>query len=138
MVISLFAGIAFLSVERSKCPNGMTRCSTVLPPDPWTGSNRKGGRLQFGRVNGIKSEPWTTSSRYTWTDCVGICKFIAVMLAVRRPGVTEALQMLEREQAIRAERRNIVVLNRRKLEGTAGDSYGIPEAEYERLIGPLR
>ncbi len=60
------------------------------------------------------------------------------MLAVRRPGVTEALQMLEREQAIRAERRNIVVLNRRKLEGTAGDSYGIPEAEYERLIGPLR
>ena len=65
-------------------------------------------------------------------------EFIAVMLAVRRPGVTEALQMLEREQAIRAERRNIVVLDRRKLEETAGDSYGVPEAEYERLIGPLR
>jgi CRP-like cAMP-binding protein len=65
-------------------------------------------------------------------------EFIAVMLAVRRPGVTEALQMLEREEAIRAERRNIVVLDRRKLEETAGESYGIPEAEYERLIGPLR
>jgi CRP-like cAMP-binding protein len=65
-------------------------------------------------------------------------EFIAVMLGVRRPGVTEALQMLEREQAIRAERRNIVVLDRRKLEETAGDSYGVPEAEYERLIGPLR
>jgi hypothetical protein len=30
------------------------------------------------------------------------------------------------------------VLDRRKLEETAGESYGIPEAEYERLIGPLR
>jgi CRP-like cAMP-binding protein len=65
-------------------------------------------------------------------------EFIAVMLGVRRPGVTEALQMLETEQAIRAERRNIVVLDRRKLEETAGDGYGGPEAEYERLIGPLR
>jgi CRP-like cAMP-binding protein len=65
-------------------------------------------------------------------------EFIAVMLGVRRPGVTEALQILETEQAIRAERRNIVVLDRRKLEATAGDGYGVPEAEYERLIGPLR
>ncbi len=65
-------------------------------------------------------------------------EFIAVMLGVRRPGVTEALQMLEKEQAIRAEWRNIVVLDRRKLEERAGDGYGVPEAEYERLIGPLR
>lgn len=65
-------------------------------------------------------------------------EFIAVMLGVRRPGVTEALQMLETEQAIRAERRNIIVLYRRKLEEIAGDGYGGPEAEYERLIGPLR
>jgi CRP-like cAMP-binding protein len=65
-------------------------------------------------------------------------EFIAVMLGVRRPGVTEALQMLEMEQTIRAERRNIVVLDRRKLEEMAGDGYGVPEAEYERLIGPLR
>jgi CRP-like cAMP-binding protein len=64
-------------------------------------------------------------------------EFIAVMLGVRRPGVTEALQMLETEQAIRTERCNIVVLDRRKLEETAGDGYGGPEAEYERLIGPL-
>lgn len=65
-------------------------------------------------------------------------EFISVMLGVRRPGVTEALQMLETEQAIRAEWRNIVVLDRRKLEERAGDGYGVPEAEYERLIGPLR
>ncbi len=50
----------------------MTRCSRVLQTDPWTGSNRKDGRLQVGRVDEIKSEPGTTSSRYTWTDCIGI------------------------------------------------------------------
>lgn len=65
-------------------------------------------------------------------------EFIAVMLGVRRPGVTEALQMLEKEQAIRAEWRNIVVLDRRRLQERAGDGYGGPEAEYERLIGHLR
>lgn len=65
-------------------------------------------------------------------------EFIAVMLAVRRPGVTEALQELETAEIIRTERRNIVVLDRRKLEETAGDAYGVPEAEYERLIGPFR
>jgi CRP-like cAMP-binding protein len=65
-------------------------------------------------------------------------EFIAVMLGVRRPGVTESLQELETADIIRAERRNIVVLDRRKLEETAGDSYGVPEAEYERLIGPFR
>jgi hypothetical protein len=31
-----------------------------------------------------------------------------------------------------------VVLDRAGLEAAAGDSYGVPEAEYRRLIGPLR
>jgi CRP-like cAMP-binding protein len=64
-------------------------------------------------------------------------EFIAIMLAVRRAGVTEALNILERQGIIRAERGNIVVLKRKKLEQVAGDSYGVPEAEYRRLIGPL-
>jgi CRP-like cAMP-binding protein len=63
-------------------------------------------------------------------------EFIAIMLAVRRAGVTEALNILERQGIIRAKRGNIVVLKRKKLEQVAGDSYGIPEAEYRRLIGP--
>jgi hypothetical protein len=62
-------------------------------------------------------------------------EFVAVMLGVRRPGATEALHMLEAAQIIRAEGRNIVVLDRGKLEAVAGDSYGLPEAEYERLVG---
>ncbi len=64
-------------------------------------------------------------------------EFIALMLGVRRAGVTEALNILEGRGIIRAGRGNIVVLQRTKLEKAAGDSYGVPEAEYRRLIGPL-
>ena len=60
--------------------------------------------------------------------------FLAVMLGVRRPSVTDALHKLEGNLAIRAERALITVRDRRILEETAGDSYGIPEAEYRRLI----
>ena len=63
-------------------------------------------------------------------------EFIALMLGVRRASVTEALNILERRGIIRASRGNIVVLDRARLEETAGDSYGVPEAEYRRLIGP--
>ena len=43
-------------------------------------------------------------------------EFGAVMLGVRRPGGTEARHALEPAQIIRAEGRNIVVLDRGKLE----------------------
>ena len=56
------------------------------------------------------------------------------MLAVRRPGVTEAIHLLEGTGIIKARRAHITILDRERLEETAGDSYGVPEAEYERLI----
>jgi CRP-like cAMP-binding protein len=62
-------------------------------------------------------------------------EFIALMLGVRRAGVTEALNILEEREIVRTERGNIVILDRAQLEETAGDSYGVPEAEYRRLIG---
>jgi CRP-like cAMP-binding protein len=65
-------------------------------------------------------------------------EFIALMLGVRRPGVTEHLHMLEGIRAIRSRRGRITVLDREKLEEAAGASYGVPEAEYECLIGPFR
>lgn len=61
-------------------------------------------------------------------------EFLALMLAVRRAGVTEALQSLSRQQLIKTGRGEIVVLNRAGIERTAGDLYGVPEAEYRRLI----
>lgn len=61
-------------------------------------------------------------------------EFLAVMLGVRRAGVTTALHVLEGAQIIRATRGQIEVRNRALLEEAAGDSYGLPEAEYRRLF----
>jgi len=63
--------------------------------------------------------------------------FLSVMLGVRRSGVTDAIHRLEGVNIIRATRGNIRILDRERLEETAGESYGVPETEYKRLIGPL-
>jgi Mn-dependent DtxR family transcriptional regulator len=62
-------------------------------------------------------------------------EFLALMLGVRRPGVTEAVQNLKRDGLIDSRRNQIIVLNRKGIEQAAGDSYGMPEREYRRLIG---
>ncbi len=64
-------------------------------------------------------------------------EFLGIMLGVRRSGVTDAIHLLEGVNIIRATRGNIRVLDRGRLEETAGDSYGVPEAEYRRLVGPF-
>ena len=62
-------------------------------------------------------------------------EFLSLMLGVRRAGVTEALHALESEGLIRASRGEIIVRSRKGIERRAGGSYGIPEAEFRRLIG---
>jgi CRP-like cAMP-binding protein len=62
-------------------------------------------------------------------------EFLALMLGVRRPGVTEALQSLKRHKLIETGRNQIIMLNRNGIEKVAGHSYGVPEKEYRRLIG---
>ena len=62
-------------------------------------------------------------------------EFLALMLGVRRSGVTNEIHILEGVHAIKASRGNIRIRDRQKLEDMAGGSYGIPEIEYERLIG---
>nr|WP_286198657.1 Crp/Fnr family transcriptional regulator [Mesorhizobium sp. BR1-1-16] len=62
-------------------------------------------------------------------------EFISVMLGVRRPGVTVALQILEGRGLIRAVRSRIHILDREGLEESAKGFYGTPESEYRRLIG---
>ena len=62
---------------------------------------------------------------------------IAVMLAVRRASVTDALHVLEGENLIRATRGRVLVRNRSGLRRIAGDAYGFFEAEYSRLIAPF-
>jgi CRP-like cAMP-binding protein len=62
-------------------------------------------------------------------------EFLALMLGVRRPGVTEALQNLKRRKLIDTGRNRILVRNRKGLERVARGSYGVPEKEYRRLLG---
>ncbi len=62
-------------------------------------------------------------------------RFLSMMLGVRRPGVTDTLHILEGRRLIRAKRGEITILDRTRLERLAGASYGMPEAEYRRLIG---
>jgi CRP-like cAMP-binding protein len=62
---------------------------------------------------------------------------IGNMLGVRRASVTDALHILEGEGLISAKRKSICVRDRARLRACAGDSYGVPEAEYRRLIAPF-
>ena len=61
--------------------------------------------------------------------------FIAMMLGVRRAGVTDTLHILEGRGLIKARRGQITVVNRKGLEAASDASYGVPEAEYARLVG---
>lgn len=63
-------------------------------------------------------------------------QFLSLMLGVRRAGVTQALHILEGERLVKATRGLVVVLNRTRLIDIAGDCYGMPEQEYDRLVAP--
>ncbi|MBX5181188.1 helix-turn-helix domain-containing protein [Rhizobium sp. NZLR5] len=62
-------------------------------------------------------------------------QYMSFMLGVRRSGVTGALHVLEGEKLIRSVRGKVIVVDRDGLVLKAHGSYGIPEAEYERLMG---
>jgi CRP-like cAMP-binding protein len=57
-------------------------------------------------------------------------EFLSIMLGVRRPGVTVALQLLEGDGAIRNERGLITILHRDRLEEMAGGAYRPPPTAH--------
>ncbi len=61
-------------------------------------------------------------------------EFMAMMLGVRRAGVTTAMHILEGNGLIEAKRGVITILDREKLEELADNAYGLPEAEYARQM----
>lgn len=61
-------------------------------------------------------------------------EFLSLMLGVRRPSATMAIQALEGYSLIKARRGRLTILNREAMEELADDGYGLPEAEYARLI----
>jgi len=62
-------------------------------------------------------------------------EYIAMLLSTRRPSVTNALHVLEGERLIRSSRGIVAVVNRKGLERFSRGCYGVPEHEFERLIG---
>ena len=72
--------------------------------------------------------------RFSSNDLMVTHEFIALMVGVRRQGITEALHQLEGRRIIRSTRDKLHVVDRPGLIELASGSYGICEAEYERLI----
>ncbi len=62
-------------------------------------------------------------------------EFLSIMLGVRRAGVTDAMNALRKLKLISYQPGQIIVKDRKRMERTAGEAYGTPEAEYRRLIG---
>lgn len=70
------------------------------------------------------------------TDEIGLThEFLAMMLGVRRGGVTVALGGLADVGLIALIRGAVIVRDRAGLKHLAGDGYGLAESEYARLIG---
>jgi CRP-like cAMP-binding protein len=61
-------------------------------------------------------------------------EFLAVMLGVRRPSVTEVLQPLNEKGLVANGRGKITVLNRRGLEDEACECYRLVRDEYARML----
>jgi CRP-like cAMP-binding protein len=59
-------------------------------------------------------------------------EFMAMMLGVTRSVVTIAAGRLQNEQMIRYTRGQVTILDRRRLEATACECYGVVKAEYAR------
>jgi CRP-like cAMP-binding protein len=66
--------------------------------------------------------------------------YLALMLGVRRAGVTGALQDFERRGLISTARGTVTIRSRHGLEVCADGLYGAPEAEFERVFAkePVR
>ena len=62
-------------------------------------------------------------------------EFLAVMLGVRRAGVSEAISEMETQGLVRHSRARIEILERRRLERAACECYHAVRSEYQRLLG---
>jgi CRP-like cAMP-binding protein len=61
-------------------------------------------------------------------------ELLAIMLGVRRPGVTVAMGQFKNAGLIESRRGRIVILDRRDLEASACGCYRAVKAQYKRLL----
>jgi CRP-like cAMP-binding protein len=64
-------------------------------------------------------------------------EFLALLLGVRRPGLTDTMNDLEGRGLIRSSRGKVLLLDREGLKLAANGFYGVPEAEYDRALGTI-
>ena len=62
-------------------------------------------------------------------------EFLSIMLAVRRPGVSIAANILQQTGAIAYHRGRITVLDRERLEQAACECYGMAKEQFDHLLG---
>jgi CRP-like cAMP-binding protein len=62
-------------------------------------------------------------------------EFLAQMLAVRRPSVTEVARRMQTAGLIRCGRGYITIVNRREVEARVCECYATVEKEFTRLLG---
>jgi CRP-like cAMP-binding protein len=64
-------------------------------------------------------------------------EFLAMMLGVRRAGVTDAARALKRAGLINYTRGCVTVLDRAGMEKRSCECYGVTKKEFDRLLGPF-
>ena len=62
-------------------------------------------------------------------------EFLAMMLGVRRAGVTVAMQALKRAALIEYQRKHVTILDRAGLEKRSCECYAVTKKEFDRLLG---
>jgi Mn-dependent DtxR family transcriptional regulator len=62
-------------------------------------------------------------------------EFLAMMLGVRRPGVTLAARELQRSGLIHYKRGNVKILDHAGLVKRSCECYGVSKREFDRLLG---
>jgi CRP-like cAMP-binding protein len=64
-------------------------------------------------------------------------EFLAIMLGIRRPSVTDTMVRLQEAGLLTYHRGVLTVLDRPGLEAVSCECYAITRAETERLLGPV-